>query len=72
MPPPAPDIELSLLAPAHNEEDNITRLVAEAGDSLEAAVGGGVDGGRYEFVIVDDGSTDQTRERVNRLMPSRP
>ncbi|HZW05779.1 MAG TPA: glycosyltransferase [Phycisphaerales bacterium] len=68
MPPSATGIELSLLAPAHNEQDNIDRLVAEAGAALEAAVGPG----RYEFVIVDDGSTDQTRPRVTALMPARP
>ena len=69
---PAPDlhqqIELSLLAPAHNEQDNVQRLVDESGAALEAATGPG----RYEFVIVDDGSTDQTRARITALMPTRP
>jgi glycosyltransferase involved in cell wall biosynthesis len=69
MPPSAPDtIELSLLAPAHNEQDNIQRLVNESGAALENAVGPG----RYEFVIVDDGSTDQTRARIAALIPTRP
>lgn len=73
-PPPSPPaatsspIELSLLAPAHNEQDNVDRLVEEAGNALVAATGPG----RYEFVIVDDGSTDQTRARVAALMPTRP
>lgn len=61
-------IMLSLLAPAHNEQDNIQRLVDEAGAGLEAAVGPG----RFEFVIVDDGSTDQTRERIAVMMVDRP
>lgn len=61
-------IELSLLAPAHNEQDNVDRLVQEAGAALEAATGPG----RYEFVIVDDGSTDQTRAKITALMPGRP
>lgn len=67
-------IELSLLAPAHNEQDNVERLVEEGGAALAAAVGGGVEGarGRYEFVIVDDGSTDQTRTRIAALIPGRP
>jgi dolichol-phosphate mannosyltransferase len=75
MPAPLPlpadtvnPIELSLLAPAHNEQDNVDRLVEEAGKALEAATGPG----RFEFVIVDDGSTDQTRSRIAALMPTRP
>ncbi|MFT3686211.1 MAG: glycosyltransferase [Phycisphaerales bacterium] len=70
MPEPSAEspIELSLLAPAHNEQDNVDRLVQEAGAALEAAVGPG----RYEFVIVDDGSTDETRVRIAKLMPGRP
>ena len=35
---------------------------------MEAAVGHG----RFEFVIVDDGSTDQTRTRITSMMPHRP
>jgi len=69
MPPPGQaDIELSLIAPAHNEQDNVEPLVAQAAAALEAAVGAG----NYEFVIVDDGSTDQTRARVAALLPGRP
>src|SRR5438067_10554249 len=65
-PPSAADLELSIVAPAHNEEENIPRLV----DEVEAAAGRlGVS---WEFVIVDDGSTDGTRKSARSLMPSRP
>lgn len=59
-------IELSLIAPAHNEEDNIDNLVAEAGAALAKT------GVPFEFVIVDDGSTDRTRAKIQALMPARP
>lgn len=64
--PGAPPIELSLVAPAHNEEENIERLVEEAGAALDSL------GVSYEFIIVDDGSTDATRARIVGMMPSRP
>jgi glycosyltransferase involved in cell wall biosynthesis len=59
-------IELSVVAPAHNEQDNVAALI----DEVEAAVrplGVG-----FEFIIVDDGSTDQTRQRVLDRMTGRP
>lgn len=57
---------LSVVAPAHNEQDNIEPLVLEIERALAAA--------RipFEVIIVDDGSTDQTRARVVGLMPGRP
>lgn len=62
----SPHVEVSLVAPAHNEEDNVDRLVEEAGRALDSL------GVPYEFVIVDDGSTDATRAKVTALMASRP
>lgn len=57
---------LSVVAPAHNEQDNIEPLVLEIEKALAAA--------RipFEAIIVDDGSTDQTRARLESLMTSRP
>lgn len=49
---------LTLVAPAHNEEENIDRLIDEVFAALDPI------GIRYEFIIVDDGSTDTTRARV--------
>ncbi|MBX9735811.1 MAG: glycosyltransferase family 2 protein [Phycisphaerales bacterium] len=57
---------LSLIAPAHNEEGNIARLVEQCGAALQKT------GLPFEFIIVDDGSTDQTAARVRELLPSRP
>lgn len=59
-------VEISLIAPAHNEAENVDRLVEESGRALESL------GVPYEFVIVDDGSTDATRAKIVALMGSRP
>lgn len=58
-------IELSVVAPAHNEEANVVPLVEEIDRALAPT------GLSYEIVIVDDGSTDQTRERLRQAMESR-
>ena len=59
-------VELSVVAPAHNEEDNVENLVREVGDALSPL------GIVFEFVIVDDGSTDSTRAQVRELAATRP
>lgn len=59
-------LELSVVAPAHNEQENVEDLVREVGDALVPL------GISFEFVIVDDGSTDSTRVRVQELAASRP
>lgn len=64
--PPGAELDISVVAPAHNEEENVRELVREVGEALEGA------GLRFEFVIVDDGSTDRTREVIVSLMPERP
>ncbi|MCA9287480.1 MAG: glycosyltransferase family 2 protein [Phycisphaerales bacterium] len=61
-----PGLRLSVVAPAHNEEGNIAPLV----DEVERAIG--PLGIAWEFVVVDDGSTDRTREIVLGLMDARP
>ncbi len=53
-----PDLELSIVAPAHNEEDNVDELVTQIHAAIDPL------GIGYEFIIVDDGSTDSTRDRV--------
>lgn len=61
-----PDPAVSVVAPAHNEEDNIGPLVDEVGAAMLAS------GHTFEFIIVDDGSTDRTRARVLELAARNP
>lgn len=58
--------DLSVVAPAHNERENVRPLV----EQVERALGS--IGVRFEFIIVDDGSTDGTGDEVASLMPARP
>ncbi len=50
--------KISIIVPAYNEEDNIPLLVRKTGEMIDES---GLD---CELVIVDDGSTDSTYERV--------
>ena len=55
-------IDLSVIAPAHNEQDNLQPLVEEISallDPLNIA---------YEIIIVNDGSTDRTADILNGLL----
>lgn len=78
--PPNPsscEIALSVVAPAHNERDNVRRLVEEverAARETARALGadGGGDADSFEFVLVDDGSTDDTRAIALELARTRP
>lgn len=55
-----------MVAPAHNEEANVGALVEEVGSALAPL------GITFEFIIVDDGSNDRTRESVASRMAARP
>jgi len=58
-------MDLSIVAPAHNEEENVEALVKEISDvgkiitELDIA---------FEFIIVDDGSTDKTQAILKDLL----
>lgn len=62
----APALALSIVAPAHNEEDNVEPLVLRV-EQVFAPMGIA-----FEFLIVDDASTDATGARVRALMGDRP
>ncbi len=57
---PTPD--LSLVIPAHNEEGNLAMLVEQVDKSLRQQ------GVAVELILVDDGSSDDTRRAILRLM----
>ncbi len=64
--PSGPEIELSVVAPAHNEEENVVALVEQVGAAIIPL------GISFEFILIDDGSIDGTRKAVQALMPDRP
>lgn len=59
-------VVLTVMAPAHNEAGNIPELVDQVGAACDRL------GVGYEFLIVDDGSTDDTRARIIEAMDGRP
>ena len=61
-------VELSLVVPVYNERDNLPVLVEEIGRAL-ASRG---EGGRYEIVAVDDGSTDGSLDVLKALKREHP
>ena len=58
--------EVSVVIPLLNEVLNVSDLHRELGQALRAA------GRSYEIVLVDDGSTDGTREALLKLEESDP
>ncbi|TVQ55309.1 MAG: glycosyltransferase, partial [Phycisphaerales bacterium] len=61
-----PDPFLTLIAPARNEVENLPALVEEVSRVMgRAAVS-------WEFIVIDDGSTDGSRARLIELMQHTP
>lgn len=59
-------IALSVIAPVFNEEENVDSLCRKLQDSLSRL------NRSYEIILVDDGSTDGTWERLRRQAASTP
>ncbi len=57
---------LSLVLPAHNEEDNIGLVVSQALEVLPRFTS------NFEIVVVNDGSRDQTRQILDALADAHP
>jgi glycosyltransferase involved in cell wall biosynthesis len=57
---PANAIELSVLIPVHNEEENVTLMIERVADALKDF------GKPWELIIIDDGSTDETLMRARK------
>lgn len=57
---------LTVFFPCHNEVDNIERLVRQTAQFLPQVAE------KYEIIIVNDGSTDGTRELADRLSEQMP
>ncbi|MBA5629341.1 glycosyltransferase family 2 protein [Moheibacter lacus] len=50
---------LSVVVPVYNEEENVALLVER--------IEGALKGNHFEIILVDDGSTDQTRQAIKKL-----
>ena len=56
------NISLSIIFPTLNEGDNLKYLIPEFVNVLR-----GINFENYELIIIDDGSTDNTKEVVDEL-----
>lgn len=60
-------IKFSLIIPTYNESRNIKAMVRRLSSLLDEAMPG-----KYELIVVDDNSPDQTWESAQALMPDYP
>jgi glycosyltransferase involved in cell wall biosynthesis len=58
-------MKLSIIIPAYNEAKTITKTIIETADYLNSQALKDID--EFELIVVDDGSTDQTAELVEKL-----
>jgi len=52
-------MKYSIIIPAHNEEDNITKCVQQIKQAIQHE--------EHEIIIVNDGSTDNTQEKIEKM-----
>ena len=58
-------MKISVVVPVRNETDNVEALIREIHQTLSSLEA-------YEMLFVDDGSTDDTCEKLQQIMPSYP
>jgi len=63
---PWQDLSISVILPAYNEEDNITKTLDRARQVLRDL------GIQYEIIVVNDGSTDKTANLVGEIISFDP
>ncbi|MDD5555794.1 MAG: glycosyltransferase [bacterium] len=61
-----PPVDISVVIPVFNEEENIGELHRRLSAALEET------GRRYEVILVDDGSSDRSVERIDRIIGNDP
>jgi len=59
-------MDLSVIVPVYNEEENLEPLIQEIRSALDPL------GKRYEIILVDDGSADGTYGVLSRLHKAEP
>lgn len=59
-------IDFSLVIPCYNEQDNVDRFFSETEKAFQNS------GISYEYVFVNDGSTDDTEKNLKNLYASKP
>ena len=64
--PRYPDVSLSVVMPAYNEADNVDSTVPKVLATLRELVG------RFELILIDDASTDDTARRAKRFAECAP
>jgi glycosyltransferase involved in cell wall biosynthesis len=60
------DYSLSLVFPAYNEQDNLERLIEDSDNAAKTICE------NYEIIVVDDGSTDDTPQLLEKLKSTYP